>query len=177
MDPYVGEIRSFGFNFAPIGWALCSGQLLPIDQYQALFAIIGTTYGGNGTTNFAVPNLQGSVPMHWGTSPGFNTVLGEVQGTPSVTLMSMQIPMHVHTIYAGAAGGPGETVAIPASDSYLASSPPPNKAWKTTPTTFTAPFSPRAISPNGGSQPHENRQPFLVLNFCIAFEGIFPSPN
>jgi microcystin-dependent protein len=177
-EPYVGEIRAFGFNFAPIDWAFCNGALLPIDQYQALFAIIGTTYGGNGTTNFALPNLQGQAPMHWGTSPGFNTVIGEVQGTTSVTLLTSQIPSHVHPIVAAspAAGQQGELTAVPNNQSFLSFSAPPNQAWAAAAGT-TTPFSPKAISQAGGSLPHNNMQPYLTLNFCIALYGIFPSQN
>ncbi|HEY0107202.1 MAG TPA: tail fiber protein [Rhizomicrobium sp.] len=177
MDPFVGEIRTFGFDFAPTGWALCNGGLLPIAQYQVLFAILGTTFGGNGTTNFGVPNLQGSIPMHWGQSSTMNTVLGEVMGSNSVTILNTEMPMHKHAVAAATTSTTTENTAIPGPDSYVSGSPPPNKVWKTTPTTVTAPFSPKTISPNGGSQPHENRQPFLVINFCISLFGVFPSQN
>jgi len=176
-EPYIGEIRCFGFNFAPIDWAFCNGQLMSIAQNQALFSIIGTTYGGDGVSTFALPNLQGRVPMHWGTSPGFNTVIGEVQGTTTVTLTSQQIPLHNHAVTAAQVGGTGEEVASPSSSAYLGNSTGHNLAYIKAPTTFDAPFSPRAIGPAGGSQPHENMQPYLALNFCIALFGIFPSRN
>ena len=179
-EPFVGEIRCFGFNFAPVGWAQCNGQLLPISQNTALFAILGTTYGGNGQTTFALPNLQGQIPMHWGNGPGgFNTTIGEVQGQSSVTLTVSQTPQHMHGIAAGdvAAGATGENTAVPNNNSFLSNSVPPNRVYNTTPPSVTAAFSPKAISATGGSQPHENMQPYLVLNFCIALEGIFPSQN
>lgn len=178
--PYVGEIRCYGFNFAPRGWFLCQGQLLPIAQYQTLFAIIGTTYGGNGQNNFALPNLQGQVPMHWGnTTWGMNTVLGEVFGQPSVTLLLSEMAQHPHLPVAAqiASGAQGERTAAPGPASYLSSSSAPNVAYETTPATVNSLFSPKTISLAGGSQPHENMQPYLAASFCIAYEGIFPSPN
>jgi len=177
-SPYIGEIRCFGFNFAPIGWAFCNGQLLQIAQADALFAILGTTYGGDGVTTFGLPNLQGQIPMHWGTGPGgFNTVIGEVQGATTVTLTTSQIPAHTHTITAGdlPAGGVVERLQSPTAVAYISASSP-DQAYNSSPT-LDAPFSPKAISTVGGSQPHENMQPYLVLNFCIALEGIFPTRN
>jgi microcystin-dependent protein len=178
-EPYLGEIRCFGFNFAPFGWMFCNGQLLPISQYAALFSLLGTTYGGNGTTTFALPNLQGRIPMHWGNGPsGFNTVIGEVQGTPTVTLIATEIPSHTHTISAAdiPSGGIVERVASPSGGlAYLADSGP-DAIWNKTPTVNAA-LSPKAIGLVGGSQPHENTQPYLVVNFCIALQGIFPSRN
>ena len=117
-EAYLGEIRAFGFNFAPYGWMFCNGQLLPINQYTALFSILGTTYGGNGVSNFALPNLQGQVPMHWGTGPT-TTVIGEVQGTVNVTLQQQQMPQHQHTISSAGAGAPVERSAIPTTTSFL----------------------------------------------------------
>ena len=179
-QPYIGEIRCFGFNFAPQSWAQCNGQLMAISQNDVLFAIIGTTYGGDGVTTFALPNLQGQIPMHWGNGPGgFNTTIGQAQGTTSVTLTTNQIPIHTHpwTAVTVPAGGVVERTAVPDSTCYLSTSQPPNGVYQKTPATVTAAFSPKAISPSGGSQPHENMQPFLVLNFCIALFGIFPSQN
>ncbi len=178
-DQYIGEIRAFGFNFAPIDWAFCDGQLMSTSQYQALFAIIGTTYGGNGTTTFALPNLQGRVPMHCGTSPGFNTTLGELQGSTMVTLTPSQIPGHRHNVNAAnqGAGAGDERGPVPSDTSYLGPSSASDGAYKKTPTSFTASFSPKAMMNAGGSQPHENMQPYLALNFCIAVNGIFPSRN
>jgi microcystin-dependent protein len=178
--PYIGEIRCFGFNFAPLGWAFCNGQLLDISQNAALYSIIGTTYGGDGVTTFGLPNLQGQIPMHWGNGPGgFNTSIGEVQGTPNVTLTTNQIPIHTHTVIGmevPSGGGP-ERTAVAAGNTYLSDSQPPNGAWQLAPSSVTAAFSNKAISGQGGSQPHDNMQPYLVLNFCIALEGIFPSQN
>src|SRR4051794_18209401 len=131
MDPYIGEIRSFGFPFAPRNWALCNGQTMPIAQYQALFAILGTTYGGNGQTTFQLPNLQGQVPMHWGSQGGFTTTIGQVQGTSTVTLTPQQIPSHNHTITAAqiGAGSSGEHVAVPTNTAYLGPASNRNLAW------------------------------------------------
>jgi microcystin-dependent protein len=179
-SPYIGEIRCFGFNFAPIGWALCNGQLLSIAENNALFAILGTIYGGDGTTTFGLPNLQGQIPMHWGNGPGgFNTAIGQVQGVTTVTLITSQIPIHTHTVTAVEvpSGGDPERTAVPASNTFLGPSQVPNAAYQKTPASVTAAFSNKAISIQGGSQPHDNMQPYLTLNFCIALEGIFPSQN
>jgi microcystin-dependent protein len=178
--PYIGEIRCFGFNFAPNGWAQCNGQLLAIQQNAALFSILGTTYGGNGTTNFGLPNLQGQVPMHWGNGPGgFNTQIGEIQGTSTVSLVSTQMPIHSHTINASAiaAGAGSERTAIPTAATYLGPSANPNAAYQNPAPTINAPLSPKAIAATGSSAPHENMQPYVVLNFCIALTGVFPSRN
>lgn len=163
-EPFIAEIRMMSFNFAPKGWALCNGQLLPINQNQALFSLLGTTYGGNGQINFALPNLQGRTPIHVGNSH----TLGEVAGTPTVTLTTANLPQHVHSATATTTGG---TVATPNNNllaSYLNGYAP-----LATPTVL----APGSISSIGGSQAHENRQPFLTINFCIALQGIFPSRN
>jgi microcystin-dependent protein len=164
-EPFLGEIRIFGFNFAPTGWAFCSGQLLPIQQNAALFSILGTTYGGDGTTSFALPDFQGRVPMHMGS--GF--VIGQRGGEEQHTLNISEYPQHVHPV----AGQSGQrTSPTPAATAVLASGdiyglgPPDNTT-----------LSPLALGNSGGSQPHENRQPYLALNFCIAMQGIFPSQN
>jgi len=179
-EPYIGEIRAFGFIFNPRGWVKCDGQLLPISAYEALYSIVGTIYGGDGQSTFAVPNLQGRVPMHWGNGPGgFNTQVGEVQGAPSVTLQTSQMPAHTHAITGVdvPSGGVPERTAKPDATCFIGPSQNPNGAWNQTPTSVTAPFSSRAISTQGGSQPHENQQPYLVINFCMATEGIYPSRN
>jgi microcystin-dependent protein len=178
-EPYVGEIRCFGFQFAPVGWAFCNGQLVAIADNAALFSILGTTYGGDGVATFALPNLQGRIPMHWGNGPGgFNTTIGEVQGATTVTLTTGQIPTHTHTITVAdlPAGGVVERVASPAGGSAYLSDSGPDALWNKTPTVNAA-FSSKAIGSVGGSQPHDNTQPYLVLNFCIALFGIFPSRN
>ena len=144
-------------------------------QNQALFAILGTTYGGNGVSTFALPNLQGQIPMHWGNGPGgFNTVVGEVQGQPTVTLQTSQIPMHTHTVSSAVVNSSAERSAIPTSTSFLSDSRG-TYIYQNPPVTTDAPFSPKAISANGNSQPHDNMQPYLVLNFCISLYGVFPS--
>jgi microcystin-dependent protein len=178
-EPFVGEIRAFGFTFAPAGWAFCNGQLLPISQFTPLFAIIGTTYGGNGVSTFALPNLQGCSPMHWGTGPGgFITVIGEPQGVSSVTLLSTQIPVHTHTMSAASVpqGASAERSAGPMTNSYLAEATA-GLVYQPPPASPNTPFNGMAVSSAGNSLPHDNMQPFLTLNFCIALEGIFPSRN
>ena len=180
MDPYLGEIRCFGFSFPPLGWALCNGQLLAIATNDALFSLLGTTYGGDGVTTFGLPNLQGQVPMHWGSGPGgFNTSIGQVQGEIVHTLSTNEIPAHTHTPIAmevPSGGGP-ERTAVPNNTTYLSDSQPPNGVYQLAPSSVTAAFSPKAISVQGGSQPHDNMQPYLVLSFCIALEGIYPARN
>ena len=179
MEQYIGEIRAFGFTFAPIGWAQCNGQLMSIAEYSALYAIIGTTYGGNGQTNFALPNLQGQIPMHWGNGPaGFITQIGEVLGSPAVTLTVGQIPQHSHDITAVTVNSANERIALPDATAFLSGSrPPSNRAWQNPATMLDTPFSQRAIGVAGGSTPHENMQPYLTFNFCIALEGVFPSQS
>ncbi len=165
-EPFLSEIRLFSFNFAPQGWALCNGQLLPINQNQALFALLGTTYGGDGRVNFALPDLRGRVPIHVGDGH----TLGERAGETSHTLTTAELPGHTHTV--NASSGPGDAVvptgnilASPLNQSYHA----PDQA----PTTLI----PGSIANVGGSQPHQNLQPYLTISFCIALQGIFPSPN
>ena len=173
-EPFIGEIRAFGFSFAPIGWAQCNGQLLPIAPNTALFAVIGTIYGGDGTQTFGLPNLQGRVPMHWGSASGLPTTqIGEVQGVAQVTLTVAQMPQHTHTAIAVRPGNNSQRTATPGSATFLGSSAAPNGVYQLAPT-VSAPFAPNAISITGSSLPHDNMQPYLVLNFCIALDGIFP---
>lgn len=175
-EPFIAQISAFGCNFAPYNWAYCRGQILSITQNTALFSIIGTTYGGNGQTTFALPDLQGQVPMHWGTTGGLpSTVLGEVQGTSTVTLFVTEIPAHTHS--AVAASGTGTHTAIPDATTYLSTATAGNAAYDSTAPLINAPFAANAISITGGSLPHENMQPYLALNFCIAIQGVFPSRN
>ena len=168
-EPFLGEIRAFGFNFAPRGWASCNGQLLPINQNQALFALLGTIYGGNGQTTFALPDLRGRVPINQGQSSGASTYsLGQAIGVENVTLLVSQIPAHTHRLNASPDNAtttdPGNNLLAVARSATYASS-------------GSAAMNPGAIAITGGSQPHENRQPYLTVNYCIALQGIFPSRN
>ena len=167
-EPFMGEIRMFGFNFAPRSWAMCSGQILPIAQNTALFSLLGTTYGGNGTTTFALPDLRSRVPVHFGQGPGLsNVVLGERAGSEVVTLTIDQLATHTHGI---AASNGTATASRPANNFLAAGGAYANATDGTT-------MNPGMVQNTGGSQPHENRQPYLGLNFCIALDGIFPSRN
>jgi microcystin-dependent protein len=165
-DPYLGEVRIFSFGFAPRGWAMCNGQVLAINQNQALFSLLGTTYGGNGVLTFALPNLQGRYPMHVGNGH----VQGERAGEANHTLTMNEMPTHMHAVNASASAG---DAAIPAATTVLAS--PLNQTYR--PADALAPLHGGTIANVGGSQPHTNEQPYLVLNFCIALVGIFPSRN
>jgi len=163
-EPFLSEIRIMSFNFPPKGWALCNGQLLPINQNQALFSLLGTTYGGDGRVNFALPNLQGNTPIHVGN--GYT--LGEKGGEQSHTLSIAELPTHTHVL--NASSTPANT-NVP-TGAYVASV---NNAY-TAPANLVA-LSSASLANAGGSQAHLNMQPFLVLNFCIALQGIFPSQN
>jgi len=175
-NPFLGEIRAFGFTFPPRGWMQCNGQLLPISQFTALFAILGTTYGGNGTTNFGLPNLQGSSVMGAGNGTGLTPrVLGEIDGTPTVTLGNADIPAHTHIFFGAIPGDVSEQSATPSNTSYLGAASP-NFAYADT-TNQIVQFAPQALGIAGGSLPHENVQPLLALNYCIATEGVFPARN
>jgi microcystin-dependent protein len=170
-DPFVAEIRIFPFNFAPKGWAFCNGQLMPISQNTALFALLGTTYGGDGKSNFALPDLQGSAPMHPGQGPGLSLHdLGESGGSETVTLLESEIPAHSHGYQVR------PTAAIP---------PQPSPVGLAGARSNSRPYSPAAsgtnvqmnstsIFPTGGDQPHNNMMPYLTFNFCIALQGVFP---
>jgi microcystin-dependent protein len=169
-DPFVAEIRIFPFNFAPRGWAWCDGQLLPLSQNTALFSLLGTTYGGNGKSNFALPDLQGRAPMHPGQGPGLSLHdLGETGGSDTVSLLESEIPSHTHALRAAAvpADGPNPTNALtaaPASDNiYIPSAG----------ATLVS-MAPEALPPAGGDAPHNNLQPYLTFYFCIALQGVFP---
>lgn len=166
-EPFLSEIRMMSFNFAPRGWALCNGQLLPINQNQGLFSLLGTTYGGDGRVNFALPDLRGRVPIHEGS--GF--VLGQVGGEQAHTLSISEIPTHGHTLNAS---GVSATATVPNSSSHIATSPG-FEAFR--PATSLVPLGSNTVSVVGGSQAHLNMQPYLALNYCIALQGIFPSPN
>jgi microcystin-dependent protein len=166
-EPFIGEIRIFSFDFAPRNWATCAGQILPIAQNQALFSILGTTYGGNGQTTFALPDLRGRTPIHWGQGPGLsNYSLGQSSGEEAHTLTTNEIPGHTHTVTASSNTA---DVTSPAN-AYWADGGV--TAYSATPSTTLQP-----LSTAGQSAPHENRSPYLALNICIALAGIFPSRN
>lgn len=168
-EPYVGEIRMFAGNFAPNGWMFCEGQTLPISENEVLFQLIGTTYGGDGEETFNLPNLASRVPVHMGTGPDGTTYqLGEMAGTEQETLTVQQIPNHSHPLLGSTGNG---TQPAPGGN-FLAST---TVITMYAPETATVPFSPQAIGPAGGSQPHENTQPFLCINFIISLFGVFPS--
>jgi len=170
-DPFVAEIRILPTNFAPRGWAFCNGQILPISQNTALFSLLGTTYGGNGQSNFALPNLQGAAPLGWGQGPGLtNRQLGETGGAETVTLIQTELPQHTHQASATAGSG--------------TSNDPAGKLWARAAvlrqstnlygTAGGAAMSANALASAGGNQPHNNLPPYLALNFCIALQGVYP---
>lgn len=167
-DPFVAEIRIFGFNFPPKGWAFCDGQILLLSQNTALFSLLGTTYGGNGKSNFALPDLQGRAPMHPGQGPGLSLHdLGETGGAETVSLLESEIPSHTHTI------------AVATSNPAELSSPEGAALSVTNRAVYSSVVSGSfmngsTLAPAGGDQPHNNMQPYLTLNFCIALQGVFP---
>ena len=167
-NPYIGELRIFAGNFAPRDWAFCDGRTLSISQYDTLFALLGTTYGGDGVTTFQLPDLRGRVPIHVGTDPsGITYSLGQLAGTESVTLLQSQLPQHGHIVMRASTGGSAD----PTSNTYgsgqqLFSSTAPSVG-----------MSSNMIQPSGGSTPHENRMPYQCINYIIALYGIFPSRN
>jgi microcystin-dependent protein len=171
-NPYIGEIRMFGGSFAPAGWAFCDGQTMAISENDTLFSLIGTTYGGDGQSTFNLPDLRGRVPIHMGTKTGTTYTLAEKAGEESVTLTVQQIPAHTHP--------------MPGSSSAATTADPTNNMLATAPlaTTFPygtdaplTPLSPNAVTPAGGSQPHENLQPYTCINFIISLFGVYPSPT
>lgn len=169
-DPFVAEIRIFPFNFAPRGWAWCDGQLLPLSQNTALFSLLGTTYGGNGKSNFALPDLQGRAPMHPGQGPGLSLHdLGETGGSETVSLLESEIPAHSHAMRAHDIDL-GELNA-PANNRSLAKSA---NATAYTAAANLVNMSDNILTPAGGDQPHNNLQPYLTFYFCIALQGVFP---
>jgi microcystin-dependent protein len=173
-EPYIGEIRIFGFNFAPYQWAFCNGQLMQISQNAALFSIIGTTYGGDGQSTFALPNFQDRAAMHWGNGTGLTPrTIGQQLGTPTVTLTSSTMPAHNHMIQVAQYGNASQATGTPSSTTWLGQSNP-GKAYSVG-TPLDSQFSPKAIGQSGGSAPHQNLQPLLTMNFCIALYGIFPT--
>ena len=171
-NPYVGEIRMFGGSFAPAGWAFCNGALMPISENETLFNLIGTTYGGDGQTTFALPDLQGRTPVHQGQGPGItqNYTIGEVAGVEQVTLTTQQIPVHNHAWVASSALGTGSDP----TNSLLAQHPTASPYSVAPP---TGAMNAQMVSIVGGSQPHENMQPYLCITYIISLFGIFPSQN
>lgn len=169
VQPYLGEIRTFGGNFAPLGWALCDGSLLSISDNQALFALIGTTYGGNGVDTFALPDLRGRLPLHQGQNPKIGThyLMGQTGGSETVTLTAAELPIHTHQARAQSAGG---TQTSPSSGYWAGSA----EYASSVP---TAQMSSQSIGFSGDGQPHDNMMPFLPLSFIIALVGVFPSQN
>jgi microcystin-dependent protein len=172
MTPYLSEIRVFTFPFAPKGWAMCNGQLLPIQQNQALFSLMGTSYGGNGITTFALPNLQGLTPIHMGSGQGDYYSIGQVAGTAAVGLLSTQMPNHTHLVRAS----DSQASLLVADNALLARTLTPNYSDTSPGNVYEqASTMPTSVSYTTGSQAHTNMQPYLVLNICIALQGIFPS--
>jgi microcystin-dependent protein len=176
-EPFLGEIRMVGFNFAPIGWALCNGQTLSISQYAALFSLLGTTFGGNGTTTFNLPNLQSRVPINQGTGPGLSTyVMGEQGGAENITLLYNNMPLHNHLV--NVSNQPG-TNSDPTNGILAAGNsggrPPVLTSDYAAGTGQTGTLAATAVATAGGNVPHSNLQPFLTVNFIIALVGIFPS--
>jgi microcystin-dependent protein len=167
-DPFVAEIRIFPFNFAPKGWAWCDGQLLPLSQNTALFSLLGTTYGGNGKSNFALPDLQGRAPMHPGQGPGLSLHdLGETGGSETVTLLESEIPSHSHAVKASVQDA---IVRVPTGQLFATGI---GLGMYANPGALTA-LAPEASTPAGGDQPHNNLMPYLTFYFCIALQGVFP---
>jgi microcystin-dependent protein len=172
-SPFLAEIRIFGFNFPPRGWAFCDGQILSISQNTALFSLLGTTYGGNGTSNFALPNLQGNVPMNFGSAPGLTPrVLGETDGSQTVTLTNQTMPQHNHTLQVAEGG---TRTNAPDSTVWLGQASPGLIYLPTGTPNVT--LGAASVATAGNSLPHENMQPYLTVNMCIALQGIFPSRN
>ena len=178
-QPYIAQVMLFAFNFAPRNWAFCNGALMPISQNQALFSLVGTTYGGDGRVTFGLPNIHDSSVMSIGQGPGLsNYVLGENSGVSQVALTQTQMPAHTHTVYAGGTPSQSNIVATPPQDGWIANhdvGPVTDVLFAPAPGGQT--FASQVISIGGGSQPHENEQPYLGMNYCIALFGIFPSRN
>lgn len=175
MESYIGDIRLFAGNFAPRGWMFCNGAVLSISQYDTLFALIGTTYGGDGQSTFALPDLRGRLPMGQGTGPGLSQrVIGQALGSENVILLAPQMPQHTHTLNATAAAATspqaaGKLFAQPSADKCYG--PPPSTAPQ------PQPLAGSAVSTAGGGQPHNNIMPSMAINYIIAVEGVFPSHN
>ena len=173
-DPFIGEVMLCGFNFAPVGWAICAGQILPISSNTPLFALLGTFYGGNGTSNFALPNLGGRVPINQGKGPGLSDYpIGEVGGVEGVSLTTQTVPAHNHLVnVAGAPQRGQQPSTTPAGNLFGENT---SQAFYAAPFNFTPQLNAASITPMPSQQlPHDNRMPFLTLNWCIALKGLFP---
>jgi microcystin-dependent protein len=167
-DPFVAEIRIFGFNFAPKGWAFCNGQLMPLSQNTALFSLLGTIYGGDGKSNFALPDMTGNAPMHPGQGPGLSLHdLGETSGSDSVTLLQSEMPAHSHQLR----GSEDDATFKTPAGFYAAGG---NAMYAPDASGVNTQMAFQALAPAGGDQPHNNMMPYLTLNFCIALQGVFP---
>ena len=183
-DPFIGEIRSFGFNFAPRGWAFCAGQLLSISQNTALFSLLGTTYGGNGTTTFALPDLRGRSALHAGSGPGLSAyALGEVTGQETETVLTTQMPSHTHVVSISTNTVPNPHLSsVPAAGNWASEyedigSTQFLKMYKPPPAGVPVTMAPQTLGLTGGGQPHANQQPYLTVNYCICMNGVFPARN
>jgi microcystin-dependent protein len=180
VTPILGSLMAFGGNFAPRGYAACTGQILPISQYTALFSLLGTTYGGNGTSNFALPDLRGRTPIHMGQGPGLSPyVLGETLGVEAVTVLSTQLPLHSHALVASASSA----ISNAPSGNFVAEAHGAGRGGGFTVNLYAAGAPSTSLSPNqmqpafGPGVPHNNIQPYLVITWCIALQGIYPSRN
>jgi microcystin-dependent protein len=177
MEPYIGEIRCFSFGRIPRGWVTCNGQLLPINQNQALFSLIGVYYGGDGRTNFQLPNLNGRAPIHYNASqqalPNYPTQMGTAQGVEAVSLTLGNLPAHRHTLQASTAAA----TLVPATNNFLAIAPSPHFGYAAVPTDQSqlAALDSSVVSSDGSGVAHTNMQPYLALNFCIATTGLYPT--
>jgi microcystin-dependent protein len=170
-NPFVAEVRIFPFNFAPTGWAFCDGQLLPISQNTALFSLLGTNYGGDGKSNFGLPNFQGNAPIQQGQGPGLSQyILGETGGEQNVTLLQTEMPAHAH----GAQAGSASDTAVPTNNAWGTGQKGFGSVYTPSNPSTNVNMSPVALSISGGSLPHNNMMPYLTLNYCIALQGVFP---
>jgi microcystin-dependent protein len=182
-EPYVGQVQLFAFNFAPRGWALCQGQLLSIQQYSALFSLLGVNYGGDGRTTFGLPNLQGTAVVGVGQGPGLTEYeSGQTEGSTSVTLVYNDLAAHSHGFMTASAAGTtitaaGNQLGVSQLGSSKGGSSTTAKVYSPNPGNATTGLAPSSISPAGGGQPHNNMQPSLVLNYCIALSGLYPARN
>lgn len=174
-NPFVAEIRIFPFNFAPTGWVKCQGQIMPISQNTMLFSLLGAAYGGNGTSNFALPDLQGAMPMQQGQGPGLSLHdLGETGGTGTVSLLTSEIPSHSHPINTAKATDSTVTIGNPSANVALGAAPTRAFSSQIAPVSNQVFMAPTQMGTAGSGQPHNNMPPYLTLNFCIAMQGVFP---